>query len=85
MGVCDNCGNNYETTFSVVMNSKTYEFDCFECAIHLLAPKCKHCGTQIIGHGVEDESSLYCCAACARAEGSTTLNDGRASNIYTSP
>lgn len=84
MGICDNCGNKYENTFTVVMRSKTFEFDCFECAIHLLAPKCKHCGTQIIGHGLEDEVSIYCCASCARAEGTMSLTDGLESHLFTS-
>jgi hypothetical protein len=44
-------------------------FDSFECAIHALAPTCEHCRVRIIGHGVEANGSIYCCAHCARMAG----------------
>jgi hypothetical protein len=31
-----------------------------------LAPACTHCGCSIIGHGVEMDGQLFCCAHCAR-------------------
>ena len=46
-----------------------HTFDCFECAIHLLAPECAHCGCKIIGHGVESNGVFYCCAHCVTQEG----------------
>lgn len=75
MGKCASCGNQYDQTFVVEMKGKTYEFDCFECAINLLAPKCQHCGTRIIGHGAQDGGAIYCCAHCARMEGDHVLAD----------
>ena len=69
MAKCDVCGNDYQRSFQVKMGSKTHTFDCFECAIHLLAPKCKHCGCMIIGHGIEDGATYYCCAHCAKVSG----------------
>lgn len=63
---CDTCGNEYEHAFQVVMDGKTYHFDCFECAIQLLAPACAHCGCSVIGHGVEENGEIYCCHHCAR-------------------
>jgi hypothetical protein len=41
----------------------------------MLAPVCPHCGCRVIGHGVEHEGSIYCCAHCARREGVTGLRD----------
>ena len=49
MGTCENCGNEYDKAFQVVMKGETHTVDSFECAIHALAPTCKHCGTRIVG------------------------------------
>ena len=66
---CEVCGNDYDKSFQVLANSATHTFDCFECAIHALAPRCGHCGCTIIGHGVESEGKFFCCANCAAEEG----------------
>jgi hypothetical protein len=69
MAQCEVCGNEYDKAFQVVMGSDRHTFDCFECAIHALAPECAHCGCRIIGHGMETQASvMYCCAHCARAQ-----------------
>lgn len=75
MAVCEMCGNNYDKTFDVVMDGKHHTFDSFECAIHALAPTCPHCNCRIIGHGVESNGDIYCCAHCAEKEGVTGLVD----------
>jgi hypothetical protein len=75
MGRCEVCGNNYEKSFEVVMDGGTHTFDSFECAIEALAPRCAHCGCRIIGHGVESDDTMYCCANCARESGVTKLVD----------
>lgn len=72
---CQVCGNDYDKSFEVTLGGKTHVFDCFECAIHALAPSCKHCGCKIIGHGVEARGSFYCCAHCAGTEGVSGLKD----------
>lgn len=70
MGICEQCGNEYEKTFEVVMEGRSHTFDCFECAIHALAPTCANCGVSIIGHGVAAvDGTLFCCANCARSLG----------------
>lgn len=70
MAKCDVCGNDYARSFQVkTADGKTYTFDAFECAIHKLAPKCDHCGCQIVGHGIEDKGTFYCCAHCAKMSG----------------
>lgn len=72
---CDMCGNDYDKTFEVTMAGQTHIFDSFECAIHKLAPTCSHCGCRVIGHGVEQDDVIYCCAHCAGKEGATGLVD----------
>lgn len=69
MKQCACCGNSYDKTFDVVMAGSTYTFDSFECAIHKLAPTCSHCGCRVLGHGVEAEGNLFCCAHCSKKEG----------------
>ena len=75
MGQCITCGNDYDKTFEVTMNGATFTFDCFECAIHKLAPTCTHCGCRVVGHGVEENGAIFCGASCARASGATDLRD----------
>ena len=50
---CEVCGNEYDKPLEIVTNGISHYFDCFECAIHALAPRCEHCGCRIIGHGHE--------------------------------
>lgn len=75
MGTCDTCGNDYDKTFTVTREGKTGTFDSFECAVHTMAPACMHCGCRILGHGVENEGHIYCCAHCARHSGEQGLID----------
>jgi hypothetical protein len=75
MAVCEVCGNDYDKTFEVTRAGEAHTFDSFECAIQALAPTCEHCGTRIIGHGVEADGSIYCCANCATEAGVTALAD----------
>jgi hypothetical protein len=82
---CDTCGNDYDKAFTVSMpdlagsmntnSKKTGTFDSFECAIHAFAPKCAHCGCRIVGHGVEDNGTMFCCASCAKHEGVHGIKD----------
>lgn len=75
MARCDVCGNDYDKAFTVTMGNESKTFDSFECAIHALAPRCDHCGCRIVGHGVEQDDQLFCCAHCARHAGATALRD----------
>jgi len=75
MAICDMCGNDYDKSFQIVQAGKSYTFDSYECAIHMLAPACAHCGCRVIGHGVEAEGVMYCCAHCARQKGARELKD----------
>ena len=64
---CDVCGNEYENCFTLSQSGETYVFDCFECAIHAVAPTCAHCGCKIVGHGVSRDDEVFCGAHCTRA------------------
>jgi len=69
MAQCEMCGNEYDKTMEITVNGESHIFDSFECAIHSLAPECAHCGCKVIGHGVESDSTIYCCAHCANQAG----------------
>lgn len=76
MGRCEVCGNEYDLAFEVVAAGVTHTFDCFECAIHRMAPVCEHCGCKVIGHGTQVGNQMFCCASCARhATGSELARD----------
>lgn len=72
---CDTCGNQYDKTFTVTRGDTVGTFDSFECAAEAMAPTCAHCGCRILGHGVESEQAIYCCAHCARQIEDTELAD----------
>ena len=75
MATCDVCGNEYDKAFQVVRDGETGTYDSFECAIHAMAPICAHCGCRVIGHGVESEGRIFCCANCAEQAGVHSLRD----------
>jgi hypothetical protein len=75
MTKCDVCGNDYDKTFRITQEGQTMTFDSFECAIHAMAPRCAHCGCRVIGHGVEAQGKVYCCAHCARHSGAKGVSD----------
>jgi Rieske Fe-S protein len=72
---CETCGNEYDKAFEIRRDGETHVFDSFECAIHALAPACEHCGCRVIGHGVEADGSIFCCANCARESGVGAVSD----------
>ena len=72
---CEVCGNDYDRPLEITLDGETHVFDSFECAIHALAPTCEHCGCRIIGHGVEADERIFCCASCARHSGEEGLVD----------
>jgi hypothetical protein len=76
MAKCEVCKNDYDKAFTLTTyDGKAHVFDSFECAIHSLAPVCAHCGCRVIGHGVESEDVIYCCASCAKHMGVLELAD----------
>jgi hypothetical protein len=75
MSQCEVCGNDYDKSFDVTTAGSTHTFDSFECAIHRLAPTCEHCGCRVIGHGVESDGRIFCCANCAAQAGVGGLQD----------
>jgi len=75
MAKCDVCGNEYDKAFTVTVAGRTQTFDSLECAIHALAPACAHCGCKVIGHGIEEDGTFYCCAHCAKHAGVQGVKD----------
>ena len=76
MPSCEVCGNEYDKTFTIeTADSTRHVFDSFECAIHALAPSCARCGSTILGHGVEADGTMYCCASCSHASGVEDIKD----------
>ena len=76
MGTCEVCGNEYDKAMQVsVGGAEARTFDSFECAIHALAPTCTHCGCRVVGHGVETDAGIFCCAHCAGQHGETGITD----------
>ncbi len=71
MATCAVCGNEYDKAFTVTTaEGRSYDFDSMECAAHMVAPTCGHCGCRILGHGVEAEGGrIFCCPTCARSAG----------------
>lgn len=69
MARCDVCGGDYDKTMEIHLRGVTGTYDCFECAIHAMAPVCAHCGCRVIGHGVEAEGKIFCCTHCAQEVG----------------
>ncbi len=66
MARCAVCGGEYANPMEIRLNGATSTYDCFECAIHALAPECEHCGCRVIGHGVEAKGRIFCCTHCAQ-------------------
>lgn len=72
---CDQCGNDYDRIMTIEVGGQTLHFDSFECAIHRLAPPCGHCGCRVIGHGIDGNGTVYCCAHCAQSDGHSGARD----------
>jgi hypothetical protein len=75
MQACEVCGNEYDKAFQVTMNGSTHTFDSFECAIHMLAPRCEHCDVRVVGHGLESDGRVFCCNHCAETVGEHAFTD----------
>ena len=69
MARCDVCGGDYDQVMNIRLNGRSGTYDCFECAIHAMAPACQHCGCKVIGHGVE----IFCCVHCAKVVGANPI------------
>ena len=83
MGPCEICGNAGANPIRVITDDSAHVFDCFECAIHAIAPRCDNCGCRIIGHGVSTVDSTYCCDHCRRVgsdDGLVLRRDGSESS-----
>jgi hypothetical protein len=75
MARCEVCGNDYDKAFEVRIAGRSHVFDSLECAAHVIAPKCAHCGCRILGHGMESNGTFFCCAHCAKQSGVHGVDD----------
>ncbi|WP_238220551.1 hypothetical protein [Tsukamurella pulmonis] len=75
MTTCDTCGNEYDDMFTMTRGGTTRHFDSLECAITSFAPSCARCGCRVIGHGVQVDATVFCCAHCARDHGHESVTD----------
>lgn len=62
---CENCGQLHDKPFVIFKDGKEHTFDSFECAIDYIAPRCFHCGKQIIGREVHYEDEIFCSSKCS--------------------
>lgn len=62
---CEVCGNNQGQCFEVHLGGERHVFDSFECAMRAFVPRCKHCGGELLGHGIVVGDFLYCSHECA--------------------
>jgi hypothetical protein len=76
MSTCEVCGNEYDAAFTVITaDSREHVFDSLECAAQRIAPTCAECGCRVLGHGVQQDSTIYCCANCAQRAGVGAVRD----------
>jgi hypothetical protein len=76
MAACEVCGNEYDAAFTVATaDGREHVFDSIECAAHAIAPVCAHCGCRVLGHGIQQDTSIYCCAHCAQKAGVKSARD----------
>src|SRR5699024_4140150 len=76
VAACDACGKDYDEPITVTQGQRSGVFDSFECAAHVMAPSCERCGVRILGHGIQVDAAVYCCAHCARhAAGTAPVSD----------
>lgn len=76
MGTCEVCGNEYAKAFQVTLcDGSSRIFDSLECAIQSIAPRCKHCGCRVVGHGLEHSGVTFCCAHCMRQASSDAIDE----------
>jgi len=75
-GMCTTCGNQYDKAFTITTHGgDSGTFDSIECAAAWMAPTCGQCGIRILGHGVESDAGIFCCAHCAERAGDQRLVD----------
>ncbi len=73
MARCDQCGKDDDGSFELWARGQIYTFHSFACAAEALAMKCAHCGSCIVGYGVERGSAIFCTAHCAEHTGVLAL------------
>lgn len=75
MPTCYFCANDYDEAVQSQVEGLDYWIDSFESSNQTLPPQCAACGCQIIGQGVQEGSTLFCCAHCAKGAGANEVRD----------
>ena len=65
MKMCEVCDGQVQNNLQIIIGEKSHHFDCFECAIQVLAPKCNRCGCRILGRGHSRQGKFFCDSHCA--------------------
>lgn len=65
---CDNCGVNIEKDYILYINGTEFTFDSFECAINFVAPRCAHCNSIVMSHGIKAAGEIFCSNTCSQAQ-----------------
>lgn len=67
MKVCRKCHLPARLPLTVQLDQgPKYTFDCFDCAIETLAPRCPECGRVYLGRPVTYAKQQFCSTACAQ-------------------
>ena len=73
---CDVCGNSDANAFRVIRaDGSGGVFDCLQCAIERIAPRCSRCGYRILGHVVGCSGVIFCCEYCARESSNDAIDE----------
>ncbi|HSJ86436.1 MAG TPA: hypothetical protein VK909_04435 [Anaerolineales bacterium] len=62
---CEVCGNSQGQCFEIHLGGERHVFDSFECAMRAFAPRCGHCGGNLVEHDIVVGDTLYCSTECA--------------------
>ncbi len=88
---CRKCGRASEVPVTVQFDSgPQYTFDCFDCAVETLAPRCPECGRVYLGRPVPFGDQHFCSTECAqrrqvRDAWSPARGDGTVDTIGSTP
>lgn len=65
MGVCDECGNEYDEAFEVRLQGQPESFDSLACALEAMTPRCAHCDARVEEPAASWGDRVYCSPNCA--------------------
>ena len=67
MRSCRKCGQPAQVPVSIrTGDGPSYTFDCFDCAIEMVAPRCPECRRAYLGRPVTSGEHRFCSTACSQ-------------------